>query len=97
MRMARVNISISDQLLNHAKAAGLNISRLAGKAISDELNRLSKRAEFKAYLDDLDAELGPISPEEEAAAEEWANQVLGPLPAEGTSKPAEGTSKRRSA
>lgn len=90
MRMARVNISIPDQLLVHAKGAGLNISQLAAKAISDELNRRSKREAFKAYLDELEAELGPVSPEEAAEAEEWAERVLGP-------RPAEGESKRRSA
>ena len=86
MRMARVNISLPDQLLNHAKGAKLNISQLAARAISDELNRLSKRAEFQAYLDELEAELGPLTPEEEAAGEEWANRVLGPMPPENESK-----------
>jgi hypothetical protein len=86
MRMARVNISLPDQLVVHAKGAGLNISQLAARAISDELNRLSKLAEFDAYLAELRAELGPPTPEEEEAAEEWANRVLGPLPDKGDSR-----------
>ena len=80
MRMARVNITIPDQLLNHAKGAGLNISQLAARALSDELNRRSKLAAFDAYLADLREEQGPPSAEEEAAAEEWATRVLGPEP-----------------
>lgn len=78
MRMARVNISISDQLLKHAKAAGLNISQVAARAISDELNRRSKLAQFDAYLAEMDAELGPLDPQKAAEAEEWADRVLGP-------------------
>ena len=78
MRMARVNISLPDQLLNHAKGAKLNISQLAAKAISDELNRLSKLAEFDAYLAELDAEFGPVDPQKMAEAEAWADRVLGP-------------------
>jgi hypothetical protein len=84
--MARVNISLPDQLVNHAKGAGLNISQLAARAITDELNRLSKRAEFQAYLDELEVELGPMTPEEEAEGEEWASRVLGPMPTKNESK-----------
>jgi|1186.fasta_scaffold65613_3 post-segregation antitoxin (ccd killing protein) len=80
MRMARVNISLPDQLLNHAKGAGLNISQVAAKAIAEELNRRSKMAGLRAYLEELDAELGPISAEEAAQAAEWADRVLGPAP-----------------
>jgi post-segregation antitoxin (ccd killing protein) len=86
MRMARVNISIPDQMLVHAKGAGLNISQLAAKAISDELNRRSKMAALGAYLADLEAELGPISAEEAAEAEQWADRVLGPRRTEGGTK-----------
>jgi hypothetical protein len=78
MRMARVNISLPDQLLNHAKGAGLNISQLTARAISDELNRRSKLAEFDAYLAEMDAEFGPLDPSELAEGEEWADRVIGP-------------------
>jgi post-segregation antitoxin (ccd killing protein) len=81
MRMARVNITIPDKLLEHAREAGLNVSRLAAAALSDELNRRSKLAQFDTYLAELEAESGPVSAEEAAAAEEWAERVLGPLPA----------------
>ncbi len=77
MRMASVNITIPDQLLKHAKGAGLNISRLTCVALSDELNRQSKLAQFDAYLAELEAELGPVDPVRMAALEKkWEEQVL---------------------
>ena len=91
MRMARVNISIPDQMLVHAKGAGLNISQLAARAITEELNRRSKLARLDAYLAELDAELGPADPQKAVEAEEWADRVFGPV------KSKDDTSKRRSA
>ncbi len=76
MRMARVNITVPDDLLVRAKAAGLNVSRLAAAALDAELERRVKVAELDAYLADLDAELGPIPQQESLAAREWADQVL---------------------
>jgi hypothetical protein len=77
MRMASVNITIPDQLLKHAKGAGLNISKLTSAALSNELNRLSKLAQFDAYLAELEAELGPVDPVRMAALEKkWNEQVL---------------------
>ncbi len=76
MRMARVNITVPDDLLGRAKAAGLNVSRLAAAALAAELERRAKVAELDAYLDDLDAEFGPIPQQESAAAREWADQAL---------------------
>ena len=60
MRMARVNITVPDDLLNQAKAAGLNVSRLAAAALAEELDRRAKLNELDAYLADLDTELGPV-------------------------------------
>ena len=76
MRMARVNITVPDDLLGRAKAAGLNVSRLAAAALAAELERRAKVAELDAYLADLDAEFGPIPQQESIAAREWADQVL---------------------
>lgn len=86
MRMARVNITVPDDLLGRAKAAGLNVSRLAAAALAAELERRAKVAELDAYLADLDAELGPIPQQESVAAGEWADQVLPARPggADGT-------------
>ncbi|MGH3940436.1 MAG: type II toxin-antitoxin system CcdA family antitoxin [Pseudonocardiaceae bacterium] len=74
--MARVNITVPDELLDQARAAGLNISRLTAAALAEELQRRAKVAELDAYLADLDAEFGPIPQQELIAAREWADQVL---------------------
>ena len=42
MRMARVNITLPDDLLSQARAAGLNVSRLAAAALAEELDRRAK-------------------------------------------------------
>lgn len=77
MRMARVSISVPDDVVAAAKAAKLNISRLATGAIAEELDRLEKIAELDAYLSEMEAQLGPISETELAEAERWADGVLG--------------------
>jgi len=77
MRMARVNITIPDEVLAEARAARLNVSRLAASALGEELERRAKVAALDRYLRELEAELGPVSANEQAAAREWADQVLG--------------------
>lgn len=78
MRMDRVNISIPDGLLRRAKEAGLNISKLARNAIEEELERLEKIAALDRYLAELEAQVGPISPEEEAQAQALMERIYGP-------------------
>lgn len=73
--MARVNITVPDELLSQARAAGLNVSRLAAAAVAEELNRRAKIAELDAYLAELDAELGPLGDQELATARDWADQL----------------------
>lgn len=85
MRMARMNITVPDDLYEQAKRAGLNVSQLAQRAITSEVARLAKIAELDAYLAELDAELGPISEDERARAEAWADTALA------------GTNRRRTA
>jgi post-segregation antitoxin (ccd killing protein) len=75
MRMARVNITVPDELLAQARAAGLNVSRLAASAVAEELDRLAKIAALDSYLAELDAELGPLGDGEVAAARAWADQL----------------------
>jgi post-segregation antitoxin (ccd killing protein) len=83
--MARVNITVPDDLLDRARSAGLNVSRVSALALAEELERRAKVAELEAYLSGLDAELGPTSEDERLAAQEWADRVL-PTPSElGTS------------
>jgi len=76
MRMARVNISIPDELLVGARAAGLNVSRLAASALTEELDRQAKITELENYLHMLEVELGPISAADQAAAQHWADRVF---------------------
>ena len=76
MRMARVNITLPDDLLNRARAAGLYVSRLAAAALAEELDRRVKLSELDAYLADLENQLGPVPPHELRAAREWADAAL---------------------
>ena len=75
MRMAKVSVSIPDEVVTAAKSAGLNISRLATLALVDELDRLAKVAALDAYLEELEAELGPISDAEADEAARWAARI----------------------
>ena len=77
MRMARVNITVPDDVLERARAAGLNVSRLATAALSEELDRRAKLTALENHLRELDVELGPVSSEEQLAARRWADRVLG--------------------
>jgi post-segregation antitoxin (ccd killing protein) len=77
MRMARVNITMPDDLYAQARQAGLNVSQLSQRAVADELNRLARIAELDAYLAELEEQLGPTSEAERAEAEAWANKALG--------------------
>lgn len=76
MRMARVNISVPDDIAARARDAGLNVSRIASAALADELDRRDKIAALDAYLADLEAELGPPTATELAEASQWADRVL---------------------
>jgi hypothetical protein len=75
--MARVNITVPDNLYHQARSAGLNVSQLAQRAIATELSRLAKIAELDAYLAELDTELGPTTEAERAEAKTWAEGALG--------------------
>lgn len=77
-RMARVNITLPDELYRQARAVGLNVSRLAAAAVAEELDRRAKAVELDRYLHDLEAELGPVPEAEQRAADAWAESVLRP-------------------
>lgn len=78
MRMARVNITVPDAVLERAREADLNISRLTTQALQDELERREKLASFRALADEMDAEEGPVSEAERQAAEKWARGLSVP-------------------
>ncbi len=77
VRMARVNITIPDDLFARAKAAGLNVSRISAEGLSEELDRRAKIAALDDYLGELEVALGPVPADEEAAAREWADRAFG--------------------
>lgn len=76
VRMARVNITVRDDLYQRARTAGLNVSGVTAEALAEELDRLEKIQGLNDYLDELDAELGPPSDEEVRAAREWADAAF---------------------
>src|SRR3954451_5979986 len=76
MRMARVNITVPDDVIAEARQAGLNVSRLATGALVDELDRLAKIRALDSYLAELEAELGPPTTAEREEAERWAARLL---------------------
>ena len=77
VRMARVNITIPDDLYHQARGAGLNISQLAQRAVSTELSRLAKIAELDTYLAELETELGPTNEAQRTEATAWADKLFG--------------------
>ena len=74
--MARVNISLPDELFERARAAGINVSRTAAEALAEELDRRAKVAELESLLRAMDRELGPVSEHDRDAAREWADQLF---------------------
>jgi hypothetical protein len=84
MRMARVHITVPDEVAARARAAGLNVSRLATAALLDELDRRDKIDALDAYLAQLEVQLGPIPADEAATAAAWADHVLVPRASERT-------------
>ncbi len=80
MRMARVNITVPDELVDEARARGWNISRMTMEALRTELDKHRKIDELGRYLDELDEQLGPLTPEELAEGKVWVDRILGPDP-----------------
>jgi len=76
MRMARVNITMHDDLYRQARRAGLNVSQLAQGAVTAQLEKLAKLAELDSYLSELDAQFGPTSDAERVDAKAWADRLL---------------------
>ena len=75
MRMARVNITVPDEVIAASRAAGLNVSGVATAALEAQLDRLAKIAALDAYLAELEAEQGPIPAQEKAEAEAWVDYI----------------------
>lgn len=73
--MARVNVTIPDELHARARAAGVNVSRAAANALADELDRLERIAALDELLTQMTAEAGPPSEQEMGDARSWARSV----------------------
>lgn len=74
--MARVNITLPDELLARARAAGLNVSAAAAAGVTEELVRIEKNAELDRYLAEMEQEHGPITDEEIAEADAWLDRAF---------------------
>ncbi len=73
--MARVNVSIPDDVIERAREAGLNVSRLATSALEEALEKQVKIELAKQYLAELEAELGPIPQEDLDRAAAWLDSA----------------------
>ena len=89
--MSRLNITVPDDVATEARAAGLNVSRVATMALVEELDRRAKIRALDEYLSQLDDELGPITAEEKAKAAAWVERMITPAAPQHTAK------RRRSA
>ncbi|TAM87806.1 MAG: hypothetical protein EPN43_09065 [Jatrophihabitans sp.] len=87
MRMARVNITIPDEVLLAARSAGLNVSRLATAALAEELDRRAKIAELDRYLTEAAGGSAAVSAGDARAAREWADRALDGTRAAGRRRP----------
>lgn len=76
--MARVNITVPDELIARSREAGLNVSRVSAAALADELDRRMKADALRELLAELEAEQGPVSEAERTAASSWADAAFGP-------------------
>ena len=76
MRMGRVNVTIPDDLVARARAAGLNVSAAAAAGVAHELGRLDKLAELDRYLAEVEAERGPATAAETTDAEAWLDRAV---------------------
>lgn len=72
VRMARVNVSIPDEVIHQARAAGLNVSAIATSALREALADQARIASLEEYLTQLDHDLGSVSEDQLARARTWA-------------------------
>ncbi|MCZ2821031.1 type II toxin-antitoxin system CcdA family antitoxin [Modestobacter sp. VKM Ac-2977] len=83
--MARVNITVPDEVLERARAADLNVSALTTAALAEELDRRAKVAALDAYLADLERVHGPVAEDEVAAARVWVGDLVADQREDGSS------------
>jgi post-segregation antitoxin (ccd killing protein) len=74
--MARVRISLPDELLAAARAAHLDISALTTAALAAELERRDKIVQMSRAIALIEEDLDPLTPEQRAQGKQWADGVL---------------------
>lgn len=72
MRMPRISVYLPEDLYRDAKAQKMPVSEMLQDAIRAE----SKRLAFDEWYADVIRRHGPPTPEQEAAAEEWARPII---------------------
>mgnify|MGYP001131453018 CR=1 FL=1 len=82
VRMARVNITVPDDLLASARGHGLNISEITRLGLETQLRRIENADGLAQLQAEMEADLGPPSPEDLAEAEAWRHGRSAPTPRE---------------
>jgi len=72
-RMPRMQVYLPDDLYAEVKQQGLAASELLQKAVREEIRRLELISAGEEYLEELQAEVGPSTPESKA----WAEKIIG--------------------
>jgi post-segregation antitoxin (ccd killing protein) len=75
VRMARVNISLPDEVHSAAKALGINVSHAARDAILQIVANRARMAEWDRMIAE-EREANPPTVEQMADADAWADRVL---------------------
>lgn len=75
MRMPRMQVYLPDALYREVKTRGLAASELLQAAVAEEVRRLEREAALDAYLEDLIAEVGEPTAEEQEWAEALARRI----------------------
>lgn len=86
MCMARANIYLPDDLYKRVKVSELNVSEVCRRALERELANDRRMRAYDEWLDEARVELGPTTPDEEAAGEAWAEELWAALDRVGKEK-----------
>lgn len=73
--MARVNVSIPDDVIARARAVGLNVSAVATSALEEALERRLKIAMVDQYLAGIAAATGSMTEAERRDADAWLDSA----------------------
>ncbi|MCY4193017.1 MAG: hypothetical protein OXF04_01800 [bacterium] len=68
-----MQVYLPDDLYAEVKQQGLAASELLQKAVREEIRRLELISAGEEYLEELQAEVGPSTPESKA----WAEKIIG--------------------